>query len=124
MKFKLKNEVSKTPAKSVSKKETKKNLLPPDEYEPMFPPMRMLVKKSPSKKDPSKEVRQYLEVSVKRFNDDDALPHVWLQMYMESDLYTGYLKGKTVYFPLSTLYDVIDTLTETGEYCDKNDIVD
>ena len=101
------------------KKNTKKqgNTLPPDEYYPMFEPMRFLVRETVSHKDPTKVIKQYLEISVKRFDDDDALPHVWIQMYQESDFYTGYLKGKTVYLPVEALYDLIDNLNDLAEEC-------
>ena len=105
-------------------KKTKKqeNKLPSDEYRPMFEPIRMLVKETPSHKDPTKVVKQYLELSVKRFDDDEALPHVWVQMYQESEFYTGYLKGKTIYLPLEMLYDFIDGLNDLSEECDKRHI--
>ena len=110
-----------------SKKETRskqKNTLPKDEYSPMFPPVRFLVSTVPSYKDPTKLMTQYLEVSVKRFDDDEAKVHVFIQMYQESDFYTGYLKGKTVYFPLEMLEDLITHLQETSDECDKRKIVD
>ena len=101
------------------KKKAKKqgNTLPPDEYYPMFEPTRFLVRETASQKDPEKIIKQYLELSVKRFDDDEAIPHVWLQMYQESDFYTGYLKGKTVYLPVDALYDLIDNLNDLAEEC-------
>ena len=113
-----------TPKKKSNTKATKKqgNKLPPDEYKPMFPPTRILVKDAPSAKDPTKRVKQYLELSVKRFDDEEAMPHVWVQMYQESEFYTGYLKGKTIYLPLEMLYDLIDGLTDLSEECDKRKI--
>lgn len=109
-----------TPKKSTRKKQ--ENKLPSDEYRPMFEPTRILVREISSHKDPTKVTKQYLELSVKRFNDDEAMPHVWVQMYQESDFYTGYLKGKTVNLPLEMLYDLIDGLTDLGEECDKRNI--
>lgn len=106
----------------VPKKSKQENKLPPDVYKPMFEPIRILVKETPSSKDCTKMVRQYLELSVKRFDDDEAMPHVWVQMYQESDFYTGYLKGKTVYLPLESLYDLIDSLNDLSEECDKRKI--
>lgn len=110
-----------TPKKEEPRKK-KENRLPSDEYKPMFPPKRLLVRETPSSKDPSKVVKQYLEISVKRFDDDEALPHVWVQMYQESEFYTGYLKGKTIYLPLEMLYDFIDGLNDLSEECDKRGI--
>lgn len=105
------------------RKSNKENKLPPAGYTPMFPPMRFLVKETPSSKDPTKMVRQYLELSVKRFEDDDEnRPTVYIQMYQESDFYTGYLKGKTVYLPLESLIDLMDNLEELNEECDKRNI--
>lgn len=108
------------------KQERKQNResLPKDEYHPMFPPIRFLVREEPSKKDPTKVVKQYLELSVKRYDDDAAQPYVWITMYQESEFYTGYLKGKTIYLPLEMLYDLIDNLTELSDECDKRNIVD
>lgn len=110
----------------VQKKETKKkteNKLPPDEYKPMFEPIKLLVRETPSHKDCSKVVKQYLELSVKRYGDDEInQPMVYVQMYQESDFYTGYLKGKTIYLPLEMLYDFIDGLNDLSEECDKRKI--
>lgn len=109
--------------KEVAPKKKQKNKLPPDEYKPMFEPTRFLVRETPSRKDPTKVVKQYIEISVKRFDDDDeALPHVWLQMYQESEFYTGYLKGKSVNLPLDMLYDLIGNLNDISEECDKRGI--
>lgn len=110
------------PVKETPKKKKQENKLPPDEYRPMFEPKRLLVRETPSHKDPSKVVKQYLELSVKRFDDDEAQPHVWVQMYQESEFYTGYLKGKTVYLPLEMLYDFIDGLSDLSEECDRRGI--
>ena len=113
-----------TPKKEKQEKVSKKkeNKLPPDGYEPMFEPIRILVREMKSQKDHTKVVKQYIELSVKRFDDDEALPFVWLTMYQESDFYTGYLKGKTVHLPLYVAYDLIDGLSELIEECDKRNI--
>lgn len=114
-----------TPApESKQERKQKRESLPKDEYTPMFPPIRFLVREEPSKKDPTKVVKQYLELSVKRYDDDAAQPYVWCTMYQESEFYTGYLKGKTIYLPLEMLYDLIDNLTELGDECDKRNITD
>ena len=125
--MKLKPVIKKELKQSVQmqdKKPQKKqeNKLPPDVYYPMFEPKRILVRETPSQKDQTKVVKQYLEISVKRYDDDEALPFVWVQMYQESDFYTGYLKGKTVYFPLEMLYDFLDVMNEVDEECDKRHI--
>ena len=127
MKLKPKKVVLKPVKQEVEppKKQTKKrekNTLPSDEYQPMFTPIRFLVRETYSSKNGSK-VKQYLELSVKRFGDDDEnAPMVYIQMYQESEFYTGYLKGKTVHFPLEMLYDVIDSLNDLSEECDKRHI--
>lgn len=105
-------------AKAPRKKQ--ENKLPSDEYKPMLPPTRFLVRETYSSKDPSKVVKQYLELSVKRFGEDiENAPMVYVQMYQESEFYTGYLKGKTVYLPLEMIYDLIDSLSDLSEECDK-----
>ena len=112
------------PKEAPKKKNKKDNKLPPDEYKPMFEPMRILVKDMPSTKDVTKRVKQYLELSVKRFGDDEVnQPMVYVQMYQESDFYTGYLKGKTIYLPLEMLYDFMDSLNDLSEECDRRGIV-
>lgn len=98
------------------------NKLPSDEYKPMFEPIRFLVRETHSSKDPTKVIKQYIEVSVKRFDDDEALPFVWLQMYQESEIYTGYLRRKCVYLPLEMLYDLIENLQTVDEECEKRHI--
>ena len=105
-------------------RKSSKNTLPPDEYTPMFEPTRILVRETVSSKDPTKVVRQFLEISVKRYDDDEAKPFVWVQMYQESEFYTGYLKGKTIYMPLSALFDFIDSLNDIGDECEERGIRD
>ena len=106
------------------KKEKKPNTLPPDEYEPMIEPIRFLVRESDSRST-GQPFRQYVELTVKRYDDDEASPFVWMTMYQESDFYTGYLKGKSVHFPLkNALSDVIGYLVELEEKCYDNHIED
>ena len=104
------------------KKEKTSKKLPPDVYKPMFDPIRFLVKEVPSMRDESKVVKQYIEVSVKRFDDDAAQPTVFCTMYQESDFYTGYLKGKTILFPVDAIGDILDALNEVSENCDELNI--
>ena len=118
----MKNLPKQEEPKEKAPRKKSENKLPSDEYKPMFPPMRFLVRETRSYKDTSKVVKQYIELSVKRFDDDEALPMVYIQMYQESEFYTGYLKGKTVHFPLEMLYDVIDNLNDLSEECDKRHI--
>lgn len=120
IKKELKESIQKQQETRPQKKQ--ENKLPPDEYRPMFEPIRILVRETPSNKDATKMVKQYLELSVKRYDDDEALPFVWIQMYQESDFYTGYLKGKTIYLPLEMLYDLIDSLNDLSEECDRRHI--
>ena len=122
----IKKELKKVQHQEVTErkpKQKKENKLPPDVYAPMFPPIRILVRERPSSTDPTKTVKQYLEMSVKRYEDDlENSPSVYVQMYQESDFYTGYLKGKTIYLPLEMLYDFIDSLTDLSEECEKRNI--
>lgn len=118
---KLKVEMEETTTRK--KKNKKDNKLPPDGYKPMFPPKRFLVRETPSSKDETKMVKQYLELSVKRYDDDDVNdPMVYVQMYQESESYTGYLKGKSIHLPLEALYDLIDGLDEISEECERRGI--
>lgn len=104
------------------KREKKENKLPPDGYRPMFPPMRFLVREYPSFKNPEKINKDYIEMSVKRFDDDEAPACVFVQMYRESEAYTGYLKGKTVHFPISALGDVLENLESVSDKCEELNI--
>lgn len=104
------------------KREKKENKLPPDGYRPMFTPMRFLVREYPSFKNPEKINRDYIEMSVKRFDDDEAPACVFVQMYRESEAYTGYLKGKTVHFPISALGDVLENLESVSDKCEELNI--
>lgn len=123
IKKELKPQVQETPKQKPSTSKKQANTLPTDEYKPMFPPIRMLVRETHSMKDPTKVIKQYLELSVKRYGEDDVnQPMVYVQMYQESEFYTGYLKGKTIYLPLEFLYDFIDSLNDLSEECDKRKI--
>ena len=103
------------------RKKRNKNTLPSDEYKPLLPPQRILVREFPQK-DSLRMGKLYLEISVKRYGgDEENAPEVYLQMYQESDFYTGYKKGGS-HFPLEYLYDVMDMLTDLSEECDRNRI--
>lgn len=102
-------------------KKSGKSKLPKDTYEPIFEPVRFLVNENPSYKDPTKKVKKYIEISVKRY-EEMGLPYVFLQMYQEAEIYTGYLKGKSVNFPLEMLYTVMEKLEEIDEECNKRKI--
>lgn len=112
-------ETPKTPEKRRKKKS--ESILPSNEYKPLLPPKRILVREFPQKN--SAELgKLYLEVSVKRYGEDlENAPEVYLQMYQESDFYTGYRKGGS-HFPLEYLYDIIDLLTDLSEECDEEGI--
>lgn len=103
------------------KKKKSESVLPSNEYKPLLPPKRILVREFPQKN--SAELgKLYLEVSVKRYGEDlENAPEVYLQMYQESDFYTGYRKGGS-HFPLEHLYDIIDLLTDLSEKCDEEGI--
>lgn len=96
------------------------NTLPP-EYEPLFEPIRFQVNEYESYSGNS-IVKDYLEISVKRFGDDDEnAPRVFMQMYRESEKYTGYIK-KSVNFPINEILTVIEGLDEVAEKIEENDI--
>lgn len=111
------------PIQPVKKEKKGKSKLPPAGYTPMFPPVRFLVRKTRNEKS-GKITKQYLEVSVKRFDDDSARPFVWISMYQESEFYTGYLKGHTSYFPLNQLDTLIEYLQDIGSKCEEMKIQD
>lgn len=105
------------------KKERKshKNSLPSEEYTPLFEPIRFQVNEYESYSGDS-IVKDYLEISVKRFGEDDEnAPRVFMQMYRESPKYTGYIK-KSINFPINEIEEVIDALDEVRVLIDKHDI--
>lgn len=93
-----------------------------DYYEPMFPPERILVREFSNYKSPDIKIKQYLDIKVQRYDDEECAPNVYVQLYQESDMFTGYLKGKEINFPLDQIYNVIDTLSDLIEECDKREI--
>ena len=103
------------------KKKSSGNKLPSDSYKPLLPPKRILVREFPQK-NTAKMGKMYVEISVKRYGEDEVnAPEVYIQMYQESDFYTGYRKGGS-HFPLELLYDIMDLLSELSEECDKHKI--
>lgn len=91
------------------RKSGKENKLPPDTYPELTESKRILVRQADN-------FRQYLDVSVKRFENDDENPiMVHIAMYQESERYTGFLKGKSVYLPIESLADLVDTLSDVCE---------
>ena len=107
--------------KEPKKKKSSGNKLPSDSYKPLLPPKRILVREF-KQKNTSKMGKLYVEISVKRYGEDDVnAPEVYLQMYQETDFYTGYRKGGS-HFPLELLYDIMDLLSELSEECDKHQI--
>ena len=107
--------------KEPKKKKSSGNKLPSDQYKPLLPPKRILVREFPQK-NTTKMGKLYVEISVKRYGEDEVnAPEVYLQMYQETDFYTGYRKGGS-HFPLESLYDIIDLLSELSEECDEHNI--
>lgn len=107
--------------KEPKKRKSGKNTLPSDIYKPLLPPKRILVREFPQKNS-TKMGKLYAEISVKRYGEDDEnAPEVYIQMYQESDFYTGYRKGGS-HFPLELLYDIVDLLSELSEECDEHNI--
>lgn len=121
IKKKLVLEEPKEEVKETKKKKSSGNKLPSDSYKPLLPPKRILVREFPQKNS-TKMGKLYVEISVKRYGEDlENAPEVYLQMYQESDFYTGYRKGGS-HFPLESLYDIIDLLSELSEECDRHHI--
>lgn len=107
--------------KEPKKKKSSGNKLPSDQYKPLLPPKRILVREFPQK-NTAKMGKMYVEISVKRYGEDEVnAPEVYIQMYQESDFYTGYRKGGS-HFPLELLYDIMDLLSELSEECDEHKI--
>ena len=121
IKKKLVADEPKEEVKEPKKKKSSGNKLPSDSYKPLLPPKRILVREFPQK-NTAKMGKLYVEISVKRYGEDEVnAPEVYLQMYQETDFYTGYRKGGS-HFPLESLYDIMDLLSELSEECDEHHI--
>lgn len=106
------------PVKEEPKKRGKKKKAEAeDEYQPMFEPIRILVRDYTTES--GNRNKDYLEFSVKRWDDDEAPACVFVTMYRESERYTGYLKGKTTYFPITSMYEVLSTLQDVSDKCEE-----
>lgn len=111
----------KEPVTSKKKRKSHSNSLPTDEYQPLFEPIRFHVNTYISFS--GDEVNDYLEVSVKRFGEDDEnAPRVFMQIYRESPKYTGYAKGKSVNFPINEIETVIDSLDVIREKIEEEGV--
>ena len=121
IKKKLVVDEPKEEVKEPKKKKSSDNKLPSDSYKPLLPPKRILVREFPQK-NTTNMGKLYVEISVKRYGEDEVnAPEVYLQMYQETDFYTGYRKGGS-HFPLESLYDIMDLLSELSEECDEHNI--
>lgn len=87
----------------------------PDEYKPLFPPQRLLVREYSSRN--GSPIRQYIEVKIMRFDDDEGRVMCFLTMYQESEKYTGYMKGKSVHFPIDQFGSILECLQDFEEMC-------
>ena len=100
----------------VKPRKKSENKLPPDEY-PNVVFEKILVRQADS-------FRQYLEISVKRYENDEENPYMCqITMAQESERYTGRLNGKTIYLPIESVIDLIDTLSEVLDECEEKDII-
>lgn len=95
----------------------KTNTLPPSGYPELITPVKFLVREFTSSIDETKIIKQYVVISVKRFDDDESPVSCFLQLYQESDKYTGFLKGKSVHFPITALDSVIKELQGVSDVC-------
>lgn len=91
-----------------------------DKYKPEFKPVRVHVKDTITQK--GGLTKTFLEIKVQRFDDDEGLPFVFISTYQEAEKdtgYTGYLRGKTVHFPLEMMTDVLDALMAVSDTADR-----
>lgn len=111
------------PAPAPKERRKSKNTLPPDEYKPIYEPIRFLVSDKPSNKDPEKRVKHSLEVKVIRANDSEGLPMCQVSTYQESDFYTGYLKGKSITLPVTEIAALVDVLSDLEDQCERDGLM-
>lgn len=102
------------PPKKEKERKSHANTLPSDLYKPLFDPIRLQANTFENYH--GEEVTEYLEIAVKRFDDDlENAPKFYISTYRESPRYTGYLKGKTISFSIEALEEVIDALDALNE---------
>lgn len=111
------------PAPAPKERKKSKSTLPPDEYKPIYEPIRFLVSDKPSNKDPEKRVKHSLEVKVIRANDSEGLPMCQVSTYQESDFYTGYLKGKSITLPVTEIAALVDVLSDLEDQCERDGLM-
>lgn len=97
-------EVKEEPKKS--RKSTKGNTLPSDEYKDEIPPKEIVLSKDGK-----------LVISVKR-GGPDGLPRVDIRFFATTEVYTGFTK-KGVNFDLEYLPDLLDILSSVSEETDE-----
>ena len=109
--------------KSSEKKSGRKNSLPPDEYEPIFEPLKVKLREYTSEKSGEK-VEQYLIMKVMRNNYDNGKVYFYMTMWQDSKSYTGFMKGKTVFFPVTRLDDVIGFMCQAINDCETVNLIE
>ena len=99
--------------KPVSKptQKTQAEQLPPDEYEDEIPAKEVVL---------DDEVK--FVVSVKRMGEF-GLPYVDVRTYVSNKRFTGFTK-KGVTFPLETLIEMISTLQEAFDECERKGLIE
>lgn len=90
------------PAPNAAKHET----LPPDEYEDEFPPKEIILDEG-----------NKLVLSCKR-DLEMGIPRIDIRHFITTERYTGFTK-KGVNFSLEFLCELVDTLTEMSDECEK-----
>ena len=99
-----------------------KNNLPSDDYEPIFEPVKVPLREYEGKNgDP---VRQSLIMKIMRNKYDDGKVYFYATMWQDSESYTGFMKGKTILFPIGRLDDVIGYMCEVIRECEGNEMLE
>lgn len=109
-----KRSIKSTTKKTTTTTSTKKSSKRTTEYEPE-------VVREFQTKDNGKGYKESLEISVKRFGED-GIPYVHFSTKVDSEVYTGYAKGKHVSFPLELLYEFMSLIKEVDKECDSKNI--
>ena len=126
MKTAIEDEVKKTSKKGGAvtedkKKSRKKSTLPSDTYEPLFPPTRVVTKKTTSKE--GLPVIYGLEFKALR-EPDMGIPCIFISKWIESPSYTGFMKGGSFQFPVSQGADIVKHIQNLALKCEKAKIIE
>lgn len=93
----------------------------PDKYQPLYTPARFLTSEYDSYSGEG-TTKVYTEVAIKRHDNDNGLPYLFIQRYQEGPRYTGYTKG-AVAIPLTKVETLMGTIQCFMDHAEKDGLL-